>query len=546
MNVCQMLTGSGGWPLTILLTPDKKPFFAGTYFSKNERFGRIGMMELIPRLTDVWINRREDILKSSNEITEALRNSSLISGSKNLDEKIFEKAFSQLEGRFDSTYGGFGNAPKFPTPHNLLFLLRYWRRYNDEQAIEIVSKTLIEMRKGGIYDHIGFGFHRYSTDRQWLVPHFEKMLYDQALICTAYIEAYQATKNIAFKKTAEEILEYVLRDMTDKNGGFYSAEDADSEGEEGKFYLWTTNEVKGILKENAEFFSDYFKLKEEGNWIDPVHGGLAGTNIPHLKNYLNENDEKRFEKIRKELFEKREERVHPYKDDKILTDWNGLMISAFAKAAQVFENKKYAEAAEKSAEFILNNLRDKNGRLLHRYREGEAGLPAHVDDYAFFIAALLDLYETNFNEKYLKIALDLNEDFLKHFWDEKSGGFFFTSDDGEELIVRQKDIYDGAVPSGNSVAALNLLRLSRITGNTDLEVKASLIGKTFSENIANAPSAFTQFLGALDFAIGPSQEIVIVEGQNSKEEFLKNIREKFNPNKVVLLKNDQLEKFPAT
>ena len=397
------------------------------------------------------------------------------------------------------------------------------------------------MRLGGIYDQIGFGFHRYSTDQQWLVPHFEKMLYDQALISNAYVELYQITQNDFYKKTSEEIFEYVLRDMTDSNGGFYSAEDADSEGEEGKFYIWDKDELQKLLEKNVEFFMPLFQVKEEGNWIDSVHGGLNGTNILHLKNKLNSEEEIKFEKIRAKLFNEREKRVHPYKDDKILTDWNALMISSLCKAAQAFSHHKYYQAAKKSAEFILSKLRNNDGSLLHRYRDGEAGIISNLDDYAFFIQALIDLYETEFEFKYLKTALELNEYLIKHFWDEKNGGFFFTSDEAEELIVRQKDLYDGAIPSGNSVAALNLLKLARITGNTELEVKASVIGKVFSQSISNSPSAFTQFLSAMDFAIGPSNEIVVVEGNNSKDEFIKKIREEFNPNKVVLLKSKELE-----
>ncbi len=527
MTVCQMLTGSGGWPLTIVMTPDKKPFFAGTYFPKTERFGRIGMLQLLPRLNELWRNKKSDLLKSAEEISNAVKKNSEISGSENLDEQVFKRAFIDLKNRYDSKFGGFGTAPKFPTPHNLTFLLRYFKRYKDESALQMAEQTLMQMRLGGIYDHIGFGFHRYSTDQKWLVPHFEKMLYDQALISPAYVELFQITKNAFYKQAAEEIFEYVLRDMTNSKGGFYSAEDADSEGEEGKFYLWMKDEVQSLLGDDSNFFIDEFQIEEE--------------NIPHLKNKLNSESKLNFEQIRIKLFNARKKRIHPYKDDKILTDWNSLMISALCKGTQVLGDPKYYQAAKKSAEFILTNLRSENGILLHRYREGEAVITANIDDYAFFIQALIDLYETNFEFKFLKISLALNEHLINHFWDKKNGAFFFTSDEAEKLIVRQKDLYDGAIPSGNSVAALNLLRLSRITGMTALEVKASLIGKTFSDNINNSPSAFTQFLSALDFALGPSTEIVIAEGNNSKEGFLKKIRDEFIPNKVVLLKSKELE-----
>ncbi len=359
----------------------------------------------------------------------------------------------------------------------------------------MVEKTLTQMRLGGIYDQIGFGYHRYSTDQQWLVPHFEKMLYDQALISNAYVELYQITKNEFYKKTAEEIFEYALRDMTDSTGGFYSAEDADSEGEEGRFYLWTKDELQQLLNEDAEFFIERFHIEKDGNWIDSVHGGLNGTNIPHLQNKLKADDEIKYEKIRDRLFNEREKRIHPYKDDKILTDWNSLMISSLCKAAQTFNENKYYQAAKNSTEFILSKLRDNEGSLLHRFREGEAGIISNLDDYAFFIQALIDLYETEFDIKYLKTAIELNEYLIKHFWDNENGGFFFTSDEAEKLIVRQKDLYDGAIPSGNSVAALNLLRLARITGNTELEIKASLIGKVFfSKYFKLAVCIYTVFM----------------------------------------------------
>ncbi len=554
MSVCQMLTGAGGWPMTIIMTPDKKPFFAGTYFPKESRFGRIGINELVPRIKELWQTKRDEILNSSEEISSAIISSSSFKAGIPLKEDIFNITFKEFEERFDEEYGGFGNAPKFPTPHNLMFLLRYWKRYENQDALEMVEKTLTEMRKGGIYDHIGFGFSRYSTDREWLVPHFEKMLYDQALLVMAYTEAYQVTKKNFYKDTAEEILTYVMRDMTSVEGGFYSAEDADSEGVEGKFYVWTTDEIKEILSDDTDIFIKFFNVKEEGNWTDSVHGIKGITNILHTKKNLNEfaNDvglsEKEFKeklkKSRQKLFAEREKRIHPYKDNKILTDWNGLMISAFAKAAQVFNNKIYSETATKAADFILlkmfvppqrdpaNGGDDDSGRLLHRYREGEAGIFANADDYAFLIAALLDLYETTFETEYLKQALKLNDDFIKHFWDNEAGGFFFTPGYGEKLIARQKEIYDGAVPSGNSVAMLNLLRIARITAKSEYDEKAEIINKTFSTPISKYPAGFTQFLIALDFATGPSKEIII--SGKDYHAFLSHILEKFIPAKILL------------
>ncbi len=347
MSVCQMVTGAGGWPLTIVMTPDKKPFFAGTYFPKYNRFNRIGMMELIPKLKSVWVNQKEEILKSADDIALSLNRQNFFSDSTEIDASILDKTYNDLSNRYDKTSGGFGSAPKFPSPHNLLFLLRYWKRKNEPNALKMVEKTLTEMRYGGIYDHIGFGFARYSTDQNWLVPHFEKMLYDQAMLVLAYTEVYLVTKNDFYKKTAEEILEYVLRDMTHSDGGFYSAEDADSEGEEGKFYLWDADELRNVLdKDESDFAIKVFNVADDGNWIDESKGMMPGTNILHLKESiknlaadfnLSENEfANKLELIRDKLFKYREKRIHPYKDDKILTDWNGLMISALARASQAF------------------------------------------------------------------------------------------------------------------------------------------------------------------------------------------------------------------
>ncbi len=558
MSVCQMMTGSGGWPLTIVMTPGKKPFFAGTYFPKNNRYGRIGMLELVPRLKDVWINKKEDILKSADEIAASLNTENKVIAKVQIDELIFTKAYAELLRRYDDTYGGFGNAPKFPTPHNLMFLLRYWKRKNVPKAFEMVEKTLTQMRLGGIYDHIGFGFARYSTDRQWLVPHFEKMLYDQAMLVMAYTETYLATKNKFYKETAEEILEYVLRDMTHSEGGFYSAEDADSEGEEGKFYLWEANEFRNVLeKDESDFAIKVFNLTDNGNWIDESKGMKPGTNILHLKksdeelaadfNLSEEDFAEKLKTIRKKLFEYRRKRIHPYKDDKILTDWNGLMISAFAKASQAFGEDRYSEAAIKAYSFIEKHLTGKDGRLIHRFREGESGLPAHIDDYAFMINALIDLYETTFEIKYLKRAIELNEILLKEFWDEQNGGFYFTSSKSEELITRQKDVYDGAIPSGNSMALLNLIRLARFTADISFENRASDLTKYFSGYISKSPSAFSMFMCALDFQLHSSTEIVIVGNQIDVKvrEGLNLVRKIFYPNKIVILKSNEEGKNPV-
>jgi uncharacterized protein len=549
MTVCQMLTGSGGWPLNIIMTPDKKPFFAGTYFPRESRYGRIGVIDLARNVKEVWTNNRQVVTESVGKVMSALRQVPDEMPGESPGAEELHKAFLELAQRYDPGYGGFGQAPKFPTPHNLLFLLRQWKRSGHGRALEMVEKTLQGMRMGGIHDHVGFGFHRYSTDPVWLVPHFEKMLYDQAMLLAAYTEAFQATGKSEYASTAHEIVTYVLRDMTSPEGGFYSAEDADSEGVEGKFYVWKASEIRHALDPvAAELVTQVFNVKESGNYREEATGHPTGDNILHLSKPLAETAKslniaesdlrELLETARKKLFDVREERVHPHKDDKILTDWNGLMIAALAKAAQVFDEPKYAAAASRAADFVLKNLRRPDGRLLHRYRDGNAGLPAHVDDYAFMIWGLLELYETDFRVDRLQTALELNALFLEHFWDSDRGGFFFTADDAENLIMRKKEIYDGAVPSGNSVAALNLLRLGRMTANTDLEKKAEQIGRTFSGNVKQLPSAHTQLLLAIDFGLGPSNEVVVAgsPGGDDTAAMLKALRKPFLPNKVVLFR----------
>lgn len=483
MTVCQLMTNSGGWPLTIIMTPDKKPFFAGTYFPKVSRFGGIGLIDLIKRVKDLWKNKKDEAYKASEKITNALLDITVENPGLKIDEKTLQSAFKVLSSRYDVRNGGFGGAPKFPTPHNLLFLLRFWKRTGNKDALTMVEKTLRAMRNGGVYDHIGFGFHRYSTDPEWLVPHFEKMLYDNALLAIAYLEVYQATKNPDYSKTAIEIFTYILRDMRSPEGGFYSAEDADSEGEEGKFYVWSSTEIEKILdKDEADLIKKVFNIEDAGNYLEEATNKKTGANIIHLKesivnlsdqfNFTEQELRVKLELIREKLFNVRAERIHPHKDDKILTDWNGLMIAAFARGARVLCEPMYLKVAKQAIEFILSNLRKPDGRLLHRYRDGNNEIDAYLDDYAFLIWGLLELYESTFDTFYLKTAIDLNKTQIEHFWDENIGGFFFTADYGEKLLTRQKEIYDGAVPSGNSVSMLNLLKLAQLTWDHDLEQKA--------------------------------------------------------------------------
>jgi len=547
MSACQVMTGSGGWPLSIIITPDKKPFFAATYIPREGRFGLIGMMELIPSIKELWATRRGEALSLSNKIATVLQQTSQDTAGEELDETMLELTYEQLDKRFDGQHAGFSSAPKFPTPHNLLFLLRYWKRTGNGMALDMVENTLQAMGRGGVYDHGGFGFHRYSTDSQWLVPHFEKMLYDQAMLAMAYTEAYQATGKEDYERTAREIFTYVLRDMTVPEGGFCSAEDADSEGKEGKFYLWTQEEVRQTLgNEEADFVAKVFNIGKDGNFTEQAAGRKSGLNILHLRKPLGElasdlnlsqqDLETRLEVLRQKLFAYREKRVHPMKDDKILTDWNGLMIAALAKGAQAFDEPEYAEAACHAAEFVLGNMRKPDGRLLHRYRDGQAGVEANLDDYAFLVWGLVELYEAVFNTNYLKIALELTRDMVRHFWDEDGGGLYLTPDDGESLLVRKKEIYDGAIPSGNSVAMLNLLRLSYITGDHELEEKADILSRTFSERLKSSPIAYTQFMIAADFVVGPTYSLVIAGDTSSENttEMIKAIQNEYIPNKILI------------
>jgi len=548
MSACQVMTGVGGWPLSIIMTPDKRPFFAATYIPRESRFGLIGMLELIPRIRELWARRRGEALGLSRKVSAVLQQTSQDTPGEELDETTLEIAYEQLAKRFDGQHAGFSNAPKFPTPHNLLFLLRYWKRRGNKEALDMVERTLQAIRRGGIYDHIGFGFHRYSTDSQWLVPHFEKMLYDQAMSAMAYTEAYQATGKEEYGKTAREIFTYVLRDMTAPGGGFYSAEDADSEREEGKFYVWTQEEVREALGNGElDFMAAVFNVEEGGNFTEQTTGRRSGANILHVRKSLEElasdlnlsrhdlqND---LEAIRQRLFAHREKRVHPVKDDKILTDWNGLMIAALAKGAQAFDEPEYAEAAGDAANFVLGNMRRPDGRLWHRYRDGQVGVQANLDDYVFLVWGLIELYEAIFDAKYLKVAVELTGDMLRHFWDGDSGGLYLTPEDGESPLVRKKEIYDGAIPSGNAVAMLNLLRLGRMTATPDWEEKAAAIGRAFSRSVDQSPSAHTQLMVALDFGLGPCYEVVIagsVHAEDTKA-MVKALRTRFLPNKVVLL-----------
>lgn len=551
MNFCQLLTGSGGWPLTIIMTPDKKPFFAATYIPKQSRYGMKGLIDILTQITTMWQNNAEQLLQSAGEITKVLQKHSQSFQNSELSVSTLDAAYTQLLHSYDKQNGGFGLKPKFPTPHTLLFLLKYWNRTHDRYCLNMVETTLERMRMGGMYDHIGFGFHRYSTDNKWILPHFEKMLYDQALLLMAYTEAYQATKKQLYKQTAEQIITYVCRDLRSENGGFYSAEDADSEGAEGKFYVWEYDELQNILtKQELEFSEKFYAITKEGNFKSEV-GEKNNTNIFYQTMSINEFSVKysisekqillNIENIRQKLYQTRTTRIHPQKDDKILTDWNALMITALAKAAVVFDNDAYIELAEKAMDFLLKHMINKDSEILHRYRDGDAGIVGYADDYAFSIWALIELYQATFNSKYLKLSLDLNQYLLDHFWDEEYGGIFFTSDKNEQLIAVSKELYDGAIPSANSVTFHNLLRLASITGNTNLQNKAAELSKTFSSQINKTPASFSHMINGLYFLFGPSYQIVIVG--NKKSHDTKNIVSYLHllylPSSVIILKEIQ-------
>ena len=539
MAVCQMLTGSGGWPLTVVMTPDKRPFFAGTYFPKTRRWGRTGLLELAPLIGEAWRTRREEVLRSAAEVIAAVDKGqprARAGSGDDLSETTLDEAFRELAADFDESRGGFGGAPKFPIPRHIGFLLRYGKRTGSAEALAMAEKTLTAMRQGGIYDHLGFGFHRYSTDADWLLPHFEKMLYDQALLAEAYAEAFTATGKSEFKRTAAEVADYVLRDLASPEGGSYTAEDADSEGEEGKFYLWTADDLDGVLgPEKAKLAARVFGLEAGGNFSGPGRP-RDGRNILHRKR-TDEEPAGKIDKIRQKLFLAREKRVRPFKDTKVLADWNGLMIAALASVFRAMGEERYLRAAERAAGFVLERMRTPGGQLLHVFAEGEARVPAFLDDHAFLIKGLLGLYEAGFDPGYLEKALELARQTIELFWDGKGGGFFFAAAE-PEVGARRKEIHDGAVPSGNSVMLMNLLRLARLTGRPDLEEKAARLSEVFSPDVGGHPRMYTEFLRGLDFALGPSREVVVVgkwEAPDSRA-LLKALRGVYLPNTVTLFK----------
>lgn len=555
MTVCQATTGHGGWPLTILMTPDQKPFFAATYIPKQSRYGMIGLMDLLTQITNDWENKQDDLLRTGDQITTIMqRQFEGESDHQEVSKDLINLAVSQLKQTFDHDFGGFGNEPKFPTPHNLIFLLNYACVEADEQSLFMVENTLKHMYRGGIYDHIGYGFSRYSTDAKWLVPHFEKMLYDNALLAITYLEAYQYTKNPLYKTVAEQVLDYVRREMTDKEGGFFSAQDADSEGIEGKYYVFHPEEIHSVLQsDDAGFFCNYFDITKEGNW--------EGSSIPN-RIHANEEldpDNERVVRLCKYVYNHRLDRFQLHKDDKVLTSWNALMISAYAKAAVILQKREYVDIATRAVEFINLRLMDANGRLMVRFREDDAAFFGHLDDYSFYCMSLLCVYEATFDIDYLKLAVSLTDQMIEQFWDEKNGGFFLNAKDSEQLIYRPKEVYDGAMPSGNSVAGYVLQRITHITGNQKYQEYADKQLSFLAGQVKDYPAGFCFSQLAFIQALYPPKEIVCVVSEKELnintakaakhdpyasaeyKELTDYLAEHYEPNTIAIVKSEENE-----
>jgi uncharacterized protein len=540
MNAVQLMTGRGGWPMSVFLTPELKPFYGGTYWPPTSRQGMPGFDQVLAAVADAWKNRRPQAVEQADSLTEHL--SAIAAGPADegdLQPRLLQQATAAIERAFDPTYGGFGAAPKFPHPMDLRLLLHVWHRHPDEQILHAVTHTLDKMAAGGIYDQLGGGFHRYSVDERWLVPHFEKMLYDNALLVPCYLDAHLVTGAAEYARVARETCDYVLREMTDPAGGFYSTQDADSEGQEGKFFVWTPGEIEAVLgAEAAATFSRVYDVTPDGNF---EHGRtilnrpktlaqcaqILGRDETDLRRELDES--------RAKLLAEREKRVRPGLDDKVLVAWNGLMIEALAQAACVLDEPRYRSAAARAADFILTKMRRQDGRLLHSWRAGSARLDAYLDDYTALAGGLVSLYEADFCERWIEEAVRLAELVLELFRDRERGGFFFTASDHESLITRQKDLYDNAVPSGNSMAALALLRLGKLTGRQDFLDAAEGTLRAGAALVEQAPRAAGQMLLALDMYLGPTPEIVILgdAGQADTAAALQSLRHRYLPNRVI-------------
>ncbi|MFC1572620.1 thioredoxin domain-containing protein [Candidatus Eisenbacteria bacterium] len=530
MTAVQAMTGSGGWPMTVFLTPDLQPFYSGTYFPPDERWGRPGLRTILTSLAQAYTEKRDEVNQAAAAVTDVLRNQALQVSTGDavgpgLDEKPLHAAYEALRGRHDTSLGGFGAAPKFPTPHNLTFLLRYAKRTGKEDAQKMALATLDAMAAGGIHDHLGGGFHRYSTDAHWLVPHFEKMLYDQAGLAIAYTDAWLVTRNETYAHVVRDILDYVMNYLTDPDGAFYSAEDADSEGEEGTFYVWTMEEIISRLgDEEGQQFAQAYGAQPDGNWESKNILNRSAAGAVHAPE---------FDKARKRLLDLRDKRERPHRDEKIIVAWNGFMIEAFARAGRALDEPRYTHAAEKAAEFIEKNLWQE-GRLLRHYRDGAADIAGYIDDYAFLGRGLVALYESTFEPRYLRDAIRVAKE-MDRLFQREAGGFSFTGTDAETLLAPVVEIYDGAMPSGNSAAAGFLLRLGHLTADTELEQQGREVLRTFHKNMEHAPGGHVEMLSALDFALGPITEVVLAGESSDKEvgALLRTVRGRYLPNSVT-------------
>jgi len=568
MTFVQATTGGGGWPMSVWLTPDLQPFFGGTYFPPEDRYGHPGFGGILRQISSAWQSQREQIVDSARDVVAQLEKQAAFGGGRNgrpaVDAGMLDSGFFAFRRTFDSHMGGFGGAPKFPRPTVFNFLLRYHARTKSEEALEMTLLTLREMAKGGMHDQLGGGFHRYSVDDRWFVPHFEKMLYDQAQLAISYLEAYQITGDRQFAGTARRIFEYVLRDMTDAGGGIYSAEDADSaadaarphEKSEGAFYIWSADEIRAPIQAEshtgdaraADWFFHRYGVRESGNVDHDPHGEFAERNILYRANEVEDTalhfevpvDEVRagLERAEQALLAARARRPRPQRDDKILTSWNGLMISALAMGGAVLDEPRYAEAARRAAEFLMARAYDPaTGVLLRRYRQGEAAIPGFLDDYAFFAQGLLDLYEAQFDRRHLELAVRLTEKQGELFEDRERGGFFSTAVGDASLVLRIKEDYDGAEPSGNSVAALNLLRLAQIANRAEFRESAERTLAAFASRLAAVPSALPQMMAACEYWLSEPRQIVIVGERQAADtrELLRAVHSRFVPNRMVLL-----------
>jgi hypothetical protein len=537
MQAVQSMTGHGGWPMTVFLTPDGAPFYGGTYFPPTPRHGLPSFPQILHSIADAWHTRRSEVLTSSEEFASELNRGGGLRGAVQLlsDDVLFS-AFQGISGQFDEAEGGLGGAPKFPQPMIWEFLLRFWRRTGNAYARSMAETTLTKMARGGMYDQLGGGFHRYSVDAHWLVPHFEKMLYDNAQLATLYLHGWQAFGDGDYRRVCEETLDYLLREMRDPAGGFYSSQDADSEGEEGKFFVWTANELRAELGPDADVALSYWGVDRGSNFE-------GGKSILWVRG---ESAPEKVSRARRKLYAIREQRVHPGRDDKVLAAWNGLAARAFAEAGAALRRDDYVAAAVANAHFVLTRMRDSGGRLLRTWKDGQAKLKAYLEDYAMVAAALGSVYEATFDRYWLDEAQKLADDILRLFWDDTIQGFYDTGSDHERLIVRPRNLFDNAVPSGSSVAIETLLRLKVLTGEAQYEAKALSALRGMADLMSRHPSGFGRFLCAHDFNLGPVVEIAVVApAGDGREPLLREIFARYLPNRVVAGVSDGDDKAAA-